>query len=111
MSEQGPSTAVAAFENIMCFCAHPLSAHFDVEYDCSRCACSGIGLPGMIMYEDVPGSTDPRYPVPGYGTAKPYVCSQEPHPGVEFYGTDGGCAECDYRPATKPREVKITHEG
>jgi hypothetical protein len=34
---------------------------------------------------------------------KPYVCSQEPHPGVEFYGTDGGCAECDYRPATKPR--------
>jgi hypothetical protein len=36
---------------------------------------------------------------------KPYVCSQEPHPGVEFYGTDGGCAECDYRPATKPRST------
>jgi hypothetical protein len=36
---------------------------------------------------------------------KPYVCSQEPHPGVEFYGTDGGCAECDYRPATNARPV------
>lgn len=36
-----------------------------------------------------------------YGNARPapvqYQCSQEPHPGREFYG-DGGCAECGYRP-------------
>lgn len=29
---------------------------------------------------------------------EPYQCSQEPHPGVEFYG-EGGCAECGYRPS------------
>lgn len=29
---------------------------------------------------------------------QPYRCSQEPHPGAEFYGEAGGCAECGYRP-------------
>lgn len=28
-----------------------------------------------------------------------YQCSQEPHPGTEFYGPGGGCAECGFRPA------------
>jgi hypothetical protein len=33
----------------------------------------------------------------GYPAPEPYVCSQEPHPGREFYG-DGACAECGYTP-------------
>lgn len=27
-----------------------------------------------------------------------YVCSQDPHPGAEFYGPGGGCAECGHKP-------------
>jgi hypothetical protein len=39
--------------------------------------------------------------------AAPYRCSQEPHPGREFYG-DGGCAECGYRPpADEPTDDEL----
>lgn len=29
-----------------------------------------------------------------------YACSQEPHPGAEFY-RDGGCAECGFTPSAE----------
>jgi hypothetical protein len=36
---------------------------------------------------------------------RPYQCSQAPHPGIEFYGLTGGCAECGYRPGLEARDV------
>lgn len=33
-----------------------------------------------------------------------YWCSQEPHPGQEFYG-DGGCAECGFNPEDAPSDT------
>jgi hypothetical protein len=32
------------------------------------------------------------------GQVAVYTCSQAPHAGEDFYGPDGGCAECGWRP-------------
>jgi len=50
--------------------------------------------PVPVWHEE--GETDP--PVDVRERVTEYVCSQEPHPGIEFYG-DGGCPECGYKPA------------
>jgi hypothetical protein len=42
---------------------------------------------------------------------QPGGCSQAPHPGVEFYGPTGGCAECGYRPPSPPRSCCRSRVG
>jgi hypothetical protein len=42
---------------------------------------------------------------------QPGGCSQAPHPGVEFYGPTGGCAECGYRPPAPPRQCCVSRVG
>jgi hypothetical protein len=44
MSEQGPSAL-----DTICACDHSTAVHVERFYDCTRCECSGIGLPGMAI--------------------------------------------------------------
>lgn len=62
---------------------------------CPNCRCSGVNRQPGWAEVAVRGWTLGAY---REGSRDPYRCSQEPHPGVEFYGQDGGCAECGYRP-------------
>lgn len=54
---------------------------------------------GTAPHRAVLGTPVPRVELVGYR------CSQEPHPGVEFYGNGGGCAECGFKPDDAPDAV------